>query len=202
MVRGECIDYVFGLAGNDVLDARIRGRADNLCVRRAEDAEARRRTWTAFDYAAKSWFKPRRVVARLEATTRGVDARYVITTLADPAGPLYETVYCARDQSENFIKLHKTQLVSDRTSCRSPRANLFRLILHTAAYWLLHTPRAAAPKRSCWSTAEFATLRLRLIKIAAGVVEGTARIRICLPTACPDAAIFGLLAGPFAAAGP
>ena len=64
------------------------------------------------------------------------------------------------------------------------------------------TLRAAAPKRSCWKTAEFATVRLRLIKLAARVVEGTARIRIWLPTACPDAAIFRLLAGRFATAGP
>jgi hypothetical protein len=77
-----------------------------------------------------------------------------------------------------------------------------RLIQHTAAYWLLHTLRAAAPKRSSWRTAEFTTLRLRLIKIAARVVEGAARIRLSLPTGCPDAAIFRLLAGRFAAAGP
>jgi hypothetical protein len=44
---------------------------------------------------------------------------------------LYETGYCARGQAENFIKLHKTQLASDRTSCRSLRANQFRLVLHT-----------------------------------------------------------------------
>jgi len=44
--------------------------------------------------------------------------------------------------------------------------------LHTAAYWLLHTLRAATPKRSMWARAEFNTLRLRLIKIAARVVEG------------------------------
>jgi hypothetical protein len=62
--------------------------------------------------------------------------------------------------------------------------------------------RAAAPKRSSWRTAEFATLRLRLIKIAARVVESATRIRIWMPTACPDAAIFRLLAGRFAAAGP
>lgn len=68
--------------------------------------------------------------------------------------------------------------------------------------WLLHTMRAAAPKRSPWARAEFATLRLRLIKIAARVVEGAARIRVWLPTACPDADIFRLLAGRFAAAGP
>jgi hypothetical protein len=198
----NAIDYIFGLAGNDVLHAKVRAIADDLCVRRAEVGEEKRRTWTEVRYAAKSWTKPRRVVARLEATTRGFDARYIVTTLDGSAGHLYETIYCARGQAENFIKLHKAQLASDRTSCRSPRANQFRLILHTAAYWLLHTLRAAAPKRSGWKTAEFATVRLRLIKIAARVVEGAARIRVWLPTACPDAAIFRLLAGRFAAAGP
>ena len=196
------VDYLFGLAGNDVLHAEVRSRADDLCVRRAEAGEAKRRSWAAFRYAAKSWAKPRRVVARLEASTRGFDARYVVTTLAGSAERLYETVYCARGQAENFIKLHKTQLASDRTSCRSPRANQFRLILHTAAYWLLLTLRAAAPKRSYWHTAEFITLRLRLLKIAARIVEGAARIRVWLPTACPHAAIFRLIAGRFAVAGP
>ena len=196
------VDYVFGLAGNDVLHAQTRIVADDLCVGRAEGEQEKRRTWTEFRYAAKSWTKPRRVVVRLEATTRGFDARYIVTTPEGSAEHLYETVYCARGQAENFIKLHKTQLASDRTSCRSPRANQFRLVLHTAAYWLLHTLRAAAPKRSCWKTAEFATVRLRLIKLAARVVEGAARIRVWLPTVCPDAAIFRLLAGRFAAAGP
>jgi hypothetical protein len=44
-------------------------------------------------------------------------------------------------QTENLIKLHKAQLASDRTSCRSPLANQMRLILHTAAYWLILTVR-------------------------------------------------------------
>jgi len=45
-------------------------------------------------------------------------------------------------------------------------------------------------------------MRLRLIKIAARVVEGAARIRIYLPTACPDRDVFRALAGRFCAAGP
>ena len=196
------VDYLFGLAGNDVLHAQVRALADDLCVRRAEAGDEKRRTWTAFAYAAKTWTKPRRVLARLEATARGLDMRYVVTTLAGSAKRLYETVYCARGQAENFIKLHKTQLASDRTSCRSPRANQFRLILHTAAYWLLHTLRGGLPATSPWAVAEFATLRLRLIKIAARVVETAARIRIRLPSACPDKALFRLLAGRFAPAGP
>src|SRR3978361_1153700 len=47
---------------------------------------------------------------------------------------------------ENLIKLHKGQLASDRTSCREPLANQVRLILHTAAYWLLVSVRDAIPR--------------------------------------------------------
>ncbi|ESZ03781.1 hypothetical protein X735_32950 [Mesorhizobium sp. L2C085B000] len=32
-------------------------------------------------------------------------------------------IYCAGGQAENLIKMHKSQLASDRTSCRSPIAN-------------------------------------------------------------------------------
>jgi hypothetical protein len=151
-------------------------------------------------YGAKSWNKQRRVVARLEATPLGLDIRYVVTSLPGTAQHLYENVYCGRGQAENFIKLHKAQLASDRTSCRDPKANQFRPILLTAAYWLLHTLRAAAPKRSALARVEFQTVRL--LKIAARVIEGAARIRVWLPTSCPDAALFKLLAGRFAAAKP
>ena len=30
---------------------------------------------------------------------------------------IYNSLYCARGQAENLIKLHKTQLAFDRTSC-------------------------------------------------------------------------------------
>ena len=91
--------------------------------------------------------------------------------------------------------MQTTQRASDRTSCHSPTANQFRVSLHTCAYWLMHGLRAAAPKASDWARAEFATLRLHLIKIAARVVERTTRIRVSLPTACPESAIFALIAG-------
>ena len=56
----------------------------------------------------------------------------VVTSLTAGAKHLYETLYCARGNA-NFIKAHKSQLASDRTSCRDPKANQFRLILHTTA---------------------------------------------------------------------
>jgi len=80
-------------------------------------------------------------------------------------------MYCARGQAENLIKLHKTELASDRTSCRSPLANQVRLVLHTAAYWLLLTVRDAIPKTQPLAIAQFKTLQMRLIKIAARITE-------------------------------
>lgn len=72
-------------------------------------------------YAAKSWGdNGRRVVARIEASTMGLDIRFVVTSLkAGSAEHIYDTLYCARGQAENLIKLHKARLKSDRTSCRS-----------------------------------------------------------------------------------
>ena len=97
-------------------------------------------------------------------------------------------------QMENLIKLHKSQLASDRMSCHSATANQVRLVLHTAAFWLMHGVRAAIPKTSPLARCEFATIRERLIKIGARVIEHIARIRVQLPTSCPEAALFRTVA--------
>jgi hypothetical protein len=90
---------------------------------------------------------------------------------------------------KNLIKLHKAQLASDRTSCRSPLANQMRLILHTAAYWLMLTVRGAIPKANALATAEFATIRVRLLKLGARVIEMASRVRLAFAAACPDATL-------------
>ena len=60
-----------------------------------------------------------------------------------------------------------------------------RLVLHTAAYWLMLTVRDAIPRPRDLATAEFATLRLRLLKVAARVIETTSRVRLAFAAACP-----------------
>ncbi len=112
--------------------------ADDVRTRRAETQTPVLRSYTEIRYGAKSWGCTRRVSARIEATTMGLDIRCVVTNLhSGSAEWLYDTLYCARGQAENLIKLHKGQLASDRTSCRSALANQVRLLLHTAAYWLI-----------------------------------------------------------------
>ena len=103
-------------------------------------------------------------------------------------GGSYDSLYCARGQAgESDQAALQTQfLASGRTSCRSALANQVRLVLHTAAYWLMLTVRDAIPKVRELATAEFATLRLRLLKIAARVVETASRIRLAFAAACPS----------------
>jgi hypothetical protein len=80
-------------------------------------------------------------------------------------------------------------------------ANQMRLILHTAAYWLLLTVRDEIPKAHPLAKAEFATIRLRLLKLGARVIETTSRIHLAFAAACPDAALVRHLATTICPAG-
>ena len=185
------VRYIFGLAPNKVLAEQVFSKLDECCVRRAIEQLDKVRDFTTTRYAAKSWSRLRRVVARIEATRKGADVRYVVTNIKrGSAKHLYENVYCARGQAENLIKRHKSQLASDRTSCRSPLANQMRLILHSAAYWLMRTVRDAIPQPQPLASGEFSTIRLRLLKVAVRVRETASRIRLAFAANCPDAELF------------
>ena len=83
------VDYIFGLSGNVVLDRLVEAAADDIRVRRAVNQAEVLRGFAETRYAAKSWDKERRVVARIEASAshaddmlrRGIDIRYVVTSL-------------------------------------------------------------------------------------------------------------------------
>ena len=197
------VDFIFGLPGNGVLDRLVDETADDIRTRRALDQKPCVRGFTEIRYQAKSWNKQRRACARIEATTKGLDIRFVVTSIATgSAEHLYETLYCARGQAENLIKLHKAQLASDRTSCRSPLANQMRLILHTAAYWLMLTVRDVIPKAPALAAAEFATIRLRLLKLGTRVIETVSRVRLAFAVACPDATLIRHIAVALMPTGP
>jgi len=187
------VRYVFGLAPNAALDALVAETVAAVSHRWENDGADAVRDYTETTYAAKSWATARRVVARIEATYKGVDTRYIVSNVpaAELGAPfLYDWLYCARGQAENLIKRHKSQLASDRTSCRSPLANQVRLVLHTAAYWLMRLVQAAIPRSQPLAKAEFSTLRLRLLKVAVRVRETASRVRLAFAANCPDAALF------------
>jgi hypothetical protein len=189
------IGYVFGLAGNHVLLTTVTDLAEDAALGRVQGEAEKVRRFGELSYAAKTWSVERRVIARVEASPQGSDTRFIVTNLEGAPRWLYESIYCARGQAENLIKAHKLHLASDRTSCTSATANQFRLLIHTAAYWLLHTLRGLAPKTSFWRDAQFDTIRLALIKVAARVTEMKTRIKIALPSGYPHQQSWALLAG-------
>lgn len=185
--------YVFGLSKNARLREHVQTLEGSTADRYARKGEKLRRFKTFF-YAARSWSKERRVIARVEVGPLGRDTRFIVTNLMGPRGKhLYEKIYSARGQAENHIKGWKSHLASDRTSCMSASANQMRLMLHGCAYWLWWTLRAACPKRSPWRHAQFDTLRLHLVKLAATIVEKKTRIVMTLPASCPRQNLIRLL---------
>ena len=71
-----------------------------------------------------------------------------------------------------------------------------RLVLHTAAYWLMLSVRDAIPKAHRSATAEFATLRLRLLKLGARVIETASRVRLAFAAACSGGATRSAISPP------
>ena len=119
--EAEGIGHVLGLPANAVLRAAVEDSADDVRVRRAEENAPVLRRYAETRYGARSWSRERRVVGRIEASTQGLDIRFVVTSFAQGSAEwIYDGLYCARGQAENLVKLHKAQLASDRTSCRSP----------------------------------------------------------------------------------
>jgi hypothetical protein len=195
--RQNRVDWIFGLAPNAVLSRHVAALEKSTAVRfTAAPSGGKLRRFMQFYDAAESWSRVERIVARVEAGPRGTDTRFIVTNLqGGRAKHLYERLYCARGQAENHIKAWKNHLAADRTSCHAAEANQFRLFLHAGAYWLLWSMRRVMPRRSTWRVMQFDTLRLRLIKLAARIVELKTQLKIQLPSSAPDQAIFAMFLG-------
>src|SRR6516164_7961259 len=109
--------YIFGLSTNPRLTEIGRPWSEDVATRRALSKTQKMRRFFQTSYAAASWSKPRKVVARVEASEQGSDIRFIVTNLPGRAKVLYEKVYCARGRMENLIKDMKLYTRSDRTSC-------------------------------------------------------------------------------------
>ena len=149
--------------------------------RRADISEARRmlrpardwsmdkvRDFTTTRYAAKSWSRLRRVVARIEATRK--------TPMSGMSSPTSKEAL--RSTSTKTSIAPGVGGEPDRTGQEPTRlrpdqlpvlaGNQMRLILRTAAHWLMRTLRDAIPEPQPLASGELSTLRLRLLKSQRG----------------------------------
>jgi hypothetical protein len=145
--------------------------------------------FSQFRAAAESSPHDRRVVSLHGA--KGRNPRFVVTTFWQETPEEVYDWYCQRGQVEKNIKNFKRGLKMDRLPCSSYFANFFRLLLHAAAYRLMFALQTAAGQLSAeLGRAEFATLRLRLLKVAALVSRSVRRVLVRLPASFGLAGVF------------
>ena len=99
-----------------------------------------------------------------------------------------------RGDVENRIKELKNDLASGRTSCHKFLANQFRLLLHAAAFVLMQGLRRLLAGTEV-AAAQAATLRVKLLKVAARVRQTWRRIWVQLPTSYPYQRLWEMLLG-------
>ena len=189
------LDYILGLAPTSTLKRHVGGLEASTSARfKADPTAGKVRRFKEFHDAAGSWSRVRRIVARVEAGGDGTDTASIVTNLGHGNGrSLYQDLYCRRGQAENHIKAWKSHLAADRTSCPKATANEFRPVPARRRLLAAVEPARADARASSWRVAQFDTLRLRLVKIAARVVEMKTKIKIHLPTSAPDQSIFRLV---------
>jgi hypothetical protein len=180
----EGIGYTIGLVSNPRLEAL----AEPLLERAERESEERMgekaRLVAGATYEAGSWGRSRRVVYKAEATEKGTNTRFVVTSRRT-TGPeeLYDW-YVGRGEAEGWIKDFKRALKADRLSCTRFWANQFRLLLHAAAYWLLDTLRGRLVEAGV-RRMQLDTLRLLLVKIGGRVRQLLTRVRLHLASGHP-----------------
>lgn len=191
-VNDPAIDFLFGLAGNRALSPLA---APFLAAHHRRLETARRagllpptptRTDHEIAYRAESWPQAFRVILKAEVMALGDNPRFVVTSLELPTPEcLYRDLYSARGQDENFIKMLKNNLASDRTSDHCFLANHLRLFFSCAAYVLHQALRIEVLVHTELATAQPVTVILKLFKLAVRVVAYKDRIKLHLPTDCP-----------------
>ena len=200
-VRDNGVDYIFGLAGNSVARSRLRGG------RRPHGVPRRSRKRTGCGASPPSPTPPVPGAANAVSSPgwRRPRAGARTSSPRSAASPAISTKPCTApaSQAENLIKLHKGQLRlrPDLLRARSPTSR--RLVLHTAAYWLMLALRDAVHPPDAARLGRYSpTLTpARLLKIGARVAR-KGRPHPHPPLRLSRRRTFRLLAGRLAASGP
>ena len=197
------ISYCLGLATNSRLQMLSTRTQMKTCWRYTFAKETWEqdgvcRLFDRFDYKAGTWKRgttwSSRLRSRREASTLATSLR---TSTRDHHEKAY-AFYCIRGDAENRIKEFKLDLAAGRTSCHRFLANQFRLLLHVAAAILMSAIQQAA-KGTQFAGAQVATIRLRLLKLGARVVETSRRIWLHMSSSYPSQNAWGWV---WAALGP
>ena len=160
--------YAIRIKANAVLERSIEHLMRRRVGRPPKKPEV---SYESFSYQAKSWDRPRRVVAKVEWHAGELFPRvgFIVTNLNHHARNVVR-FYNGRGTAEQWIKEGKYALKWTRLSCRRFLDNAVRLHLFASAYNLANfLRRLALPRRvKHWS---LTTLREKLIKTGARIAR-------------------------------
>jgi len=191
------VDYVFGLARNDRLEAMIRKELEEVRKESEKTGQAARSFWELEYRTLDSWSRARRVVAKAEHLGDKPNPRFVVTSLSvldHQAREVYEDIYCARGDMENRIKEQQLDMFADRTSAHTMRANQLRLWFASVAYVLINLLRHYGLRGTDLERAQAGTIRLKLLKVGALVRVSVRRVVLSLSAAAPIRGVFARVA--------
>lgn len=181
------VEFVIGQSPNSTLKKMFEFAVKQAKLKYIGNAKRACRVYASVSYQASTWERKRRIICRVDVNSLGqIDTRYIVSSFENTSAKyLYDGVYCGRGNAELYIKDHKTGLKSDRTSCNKATANQFRLFMHSAAYQIMHALRSRILKETELASAQFNTIRLRLLKVAAQVRVLKTKIVFHLPAHFP-----------------
>ena len=168
LLEKEGYHYAIRIKANAVLEREI----EHLLTRPVGRPSRRPKVfYHSFQYQAKSWHQPRRVVAKVEWHQGELFPRvgFIVTNLNKRAKNVVK-FYNGRGTAEQWIKEGKNAVKWTKLSCRTFKDNQTRLQLFALAYNLGNFLRRLALPRDVkhWS---LTTLREKLVKIGAKVTR-------------------------------
>lgn len=150
--------------------------------------------YKSLDYQTReSWSRSRRVVCKVEYGVKGINVRFVVTSLSTnkvPPSKLYTQKYCKRGEVENRFKEQQLELFSDRTSTHTFAGNQLRLWFSSLAYVLMNALRQQCLAKTELQNATVGTMRTKLLKLGALITVSARRILIAITSSCPYKHIF------------
>jgi uncharacterized small protein (DUF1192 family) len=182
------LGYLIGMGANEAFKDITHWALEWLSERFERDGKPCR--WIGgFRHKAEAWNRRRRILYKAEVNAEGASCRFVVTNLAGLPAHLYP-IYSDRGTCEGYIGEFKNGLKGDRLSCERFVANAFRLVLLAFAYNLVRLYGSQLAE-TVLEGAGAETIRTRLLKVGARVVQTARRVWVHLASGFPWREVLG-----------
>ena len=184
------VSYVIKLKNNKVLEKLASELIDELSDKTKDNIAEYADVYGEFEYQAKSWEYPRRVVCKVEKPYGQMFPMiYFFVTNMDLSPEKTVFFYRDRGRMENYIKEGKNGFDFGAVSSSSEVVNANRFQIHVLAYNIFNLFRRLVLPESM-SNNLIDTIRMKFIKIATKIVRSGRYIYFKLCSSCPYKNIF------------